>query len=107
MGSATDAPSPRSTVRRESCFTEVLRWGAPTLRQCPHSERAAVHNLAHQSPESIVVFREFAGDLINDHVVRTFDAAANRVSQKSLRKVPREEAGISLQCFLQGFGAHE
>src|ERR1700733_12689830 len=108
-GSATVAPKPRRTVRREMCFLvmNIVLTPRGTCENCrlvfrpSHLERRAFHDAQNDRGKPIIDAGRFTVDGPNRRHVVVFEAAAQRIGQQLLSEGSGERIRMVHQCLPQ------
>src|SRR5262245_25964825 len=92
QGSATDAPMPRSRVRRE--IGRMLMLSSPSLilyaLAPPQAEGIALYDFDHQRGEPVLVLGQGGQGAVDRAVIVVFEAAAQPVDRHLLDHAARE-----------------
>src|SRR6185436_17240868 len=78
-GRAIVAPMPRSSARRERCENCATIYLLISLASNPHTERAAVHNLAHKTHEPVILARNILTNLLDNGLIGSLEASPQRI----------------------------
>src|SRR5579883_2325117 len=104
QGSATLAPIPRKTARRDSPDDRLLTTTPPVSTRClipSLEERVAGHDALHQHREPILARLEILDDPIDDTTIRLLQASPQGIDQQLLGQGAGELARAGLDDRLE------